>query len=324
MVMLFESNHSAGEGSPGGFRVEGEDHEYEDFVGDTFPTAPPDLPSPISDDEITILTQKKSIKAEQACASEKKSRESPKRFRTHTSSRIPDNTEIIDLESIQPSIQRQCWDLTKEIAKAEDDNESLFTIKKEDAGESFPWRDMGSEIIELLDSDDETAVLPYSDLSIVDIKSTKALDDAAAVQLNSELSTMNSESIKARDDEIAILPLSDRPTMDSKSTKAQSNISQVLSSAKRARQSPIVHAKMLEIQRKYIARVLEKSIPSAAGAGAGLKDCQPPSEQSATDGQEDQHAWMKANVDFDIDAAATFVSPGLIYTYTDSSEDLPT
>lgn len=320
--MLFESKYPAGEGSPGDFRVAGEDHEYDDFVGETFPTAPPDLPSPISDDEIIILTQEKSIKAEQACASEKKStKESEKRFRTHTNSKIPDDAEIIDLESIQPSTQRPCWDLTKEVTKAEVNDESFFTIKKEDAEEPFPWRDMGSEIIELLDSDDETAVFPYSDLSTMNSESTKVLDDETAV-LPSNLFAMNSESTKAFGEETAVLPYSDLSTMDSKITKVQPKVSPFLSSAKRARQSPIDNAKVLEMQRKYIARVLEKSIPSSAGAV--LKNCQPPPEQSATVGTEDQDAWMKANVDFDIDAAAMFVSPGFISTYTDSAEDLPT
>lgn len=287
MKMPFDSEHLTGEGSLGNFRIEGEDHEYEDFLEDKFPTPPPDLPISIldDDDEVNMFTEKNSIKKKQACPSEKKApRESPSRFLAHTASIVP-TVEIIDLESIEPSNQRSSLDqkqLEAEIAMAggqpilTDDDEPSYPIKKENDEESFPWRDMGSKLIELLDSDEETAVISHSDQS----------------------------------------------TMNSKITEPQKKFSALLSSAVRARNSPIDHAKMLEIQRRYVARVLEKSIPSVAGAI--FKGSQPPPDQSATLVEEDQHAWMKANVDFDTDAAAVFVSPFSMNIYTDTYEVLPT
>lgn len=275
MTTLFDSEHPAGEGSPGDFRIEGEDHEYEDFMGDKFLTVPPDLPEPVLDHEIIRLTGKTSTDAEQTYLSEKKSPRE-KHFQNHSRFKSPNKTEIIDLDSIEPSNQRSFWDVRdfeSEVAKTEEhpiiivDDIPSHTIKREDTQEPFSWRDMGSKVIELFDSDDETAVLPDSDLFI----------------------------------------------LHSQSTKSRSKISALLSSATRARDSPIDNAKMLEIQRKYIARALDKRIPS--GAGAVFKAGQSQPDQSVTDGGEDQHAWMKAMVDYDTDAAATFVSPGFIHRY---------
>lgn len=202
MATIFNSEHPAGDGSPFDVQIEGENFEYEDSVGDTFPITPPDLPSPVKAEEQPVII-------------------------------------VDDIPS--------------------------HTIKKEDVEEPFPWRDMGSNIIELLESDDEPVVLPRSDLS-----------------------NMNSES-----------------------TKLRPNIPALLSSATRVRDSPRDTAKMLEIQRKCVERILDKSIPSSAI----FKGRQPPPDQSATDGEEDQHAWMKADVEFDTDAAATFVSPAFTHNY---------
>lgn len=250
MTTLFDSEHPAGEVSPSDFRIEGEDHEYEDFMGDRFPTAPPDLPNPLLDDETII--------------------------QNYSRSKSPNNAEIIDLDAIEPSNQRSFWDVRdfeSEVAKTEEhpiiivDDIPSHTIKKEDAQEPFSWRDMGTKVIELFDSDDETAVLPHSDQSI----------------------------------------------LNSRNTKARSKISALLGSATRARDSPIDKAKMLEIQKNYIARALDKRVPS--GASAVFKAGQPLPDQSVTDGGDDQHAWMKAMVNYDTDAAATFVSPGFIHRY---------
>lgn len=271
--MFFDREIPAGEASNGEFRLEGEDHEYDDFVENTFPTAPPCLPSPILDDKKGLLTEKKSSKAKEACPSEKKS------------SRVPSNAEIIDLESITPSNQRSSWsqDISKsEVAKTDKNSVILLddmpfsTIKKEGPEEPFLWRDMGSEIIEVLDSDDEMAVL-----------------------LRQYLSTTNSER-----------------------TKSQAKPSALISSAKKARDSPIDHEKLLGIQKKYIKRALQKSIPSSASSV--FQAYQPSPDQPATDGDEDQNAWMKSNVDFDADAAAMFVSLCFARLYSDMPEDLPT
>ena len=275
MTTLFDSEHPTGEGSPGHFRIEGENYEYEDFMGDKFPTAPPDLPNSVLEHGIRRLMGETSFNAEQNNLFEKKSlRDSHIRY--HKRSKSPNNTEIIDLDSLEPSNQHSFWnvrDFESEIAKIEEppiiivDDIPPHTIKTEDAQEPFIWRDMGSKAIELFDSDDETAGLPRSDLII-----------------------QNSQTIKSR-----------------------SKISALLSSAARARDSPIDNETMLEIQRKYIERALDKTTPS--GTGAVFKAGQPLSGQSVTDGEEDQHAWMKAIVDYDTDAAATFVSPGFIHRY---------
>lgn len=270
--MFFDREVLTGEGSYGEFRLEGEDHEYDDFVGNKLSTAPPDLLSLIVADEKVLLTEEKSSKAKEACPSEKKS------------SRVPSNAEIIDLDSITLSNQRPFLGQDKsksEVAKTEAksvimvDDVPFFTIKKEGPEKPFLWRDMGSEIIEVLDSDDEMAV-----------------------SLRPGLSTMNS-----------------------KSTKSQTKVSALISSAKGARDSPIDHEKLLGIQKKYIARALEKSMPS--GASSGFQGCQPSPDQSATDGKEDQNAWMKSNVDFDADDAAMFVSLVFTRPHTDMPEDLP-
>ncbi|MCJ1469878.1 hypothetical protein MMC07_008522 [Pseudocyphellaria aurata] len=112
------------------------------------------------------------------------------------------------------------------------------------------------------------------------------------------------DSIGPSDDENAVLSHSDLSTMYN-STKSEPETAALSSSATTARDpSPSDRARLLQIQRQCIARAFENNLLPAPGAISN--GCRPLPDQSPTAGEEDQHAWMNVNVEFDTDAAAKF------------------
>ena len=72
---------------------------------------------------------------------------------------------------------------------------------------------------------------------------------------------------------------------------------------------------ILRLQKAYAQRSINKNIPE--GNGEIFED-------SINDDEEDENAWMKLDVDFDRDAAATYAIEILHYENTDSAKALPT
>lgn len=101
------------------------------------------------------------------------------------------------------------------------------------------------------------------------------------------------------EEEVVVPPPAQIPTFEEASPKANE-----LSSETNSR-----------LQKAYAQRPINKNIPEGKGEF---------SEDSINDDEEDENAWMRLDVDFDRDAAATYAIVILHYENTDSAKALPT
>ena len=309
--------------SPTLFRLD-DDDGYEDLLGTQFPTGNPDLPLLDLDvdfpiEEVEQPVQRAHVPPSQPIREVEVTKALPQNVRA----RIPDNVDVIDLDSLGfdgLNSGLACRELRIPI-KTEDQDVVLLSsdttaIIKSEPEMVSSWTAMPKHI-DLIDSDEE----PEDTVRIISANPIAIKQEDEEGWTWAEMEREVIELSDAEGEVVAKQPLNSSPIQDSNRAvpleaapaPALTSTSMLRASNIKTKRTPADHARLLQIQKMYAERALGKTV--VVGAGGIFKGAQSSAENANTNRMaidvgvvDDELAWMNNGVDpnDDADAAVKF------------------
>ena len=319
--------------SPNLFCLEDAD-EYEDLLGTQCPNDNPDLPLLDLDEDFLSQAAEQPVPQTQQTVQQPQQEvhpprpthqlEAPNSRRRPPRLSIPDNADIIDLDSLETDGRHH--DSARQgpltFIKAEDQdvillsNDTTPQVKTEHLETNSIWKFMPEQYIDLVGSDEEANVNAHNRTDSTRVKQESEEQWTWAEMQHEVIELLDSGDENFSDKPLNTITadrsnLAERLKQDATSRVAPSSRPSravLQGSNTKAKRTPADRARLMQLQRLYAERALGKQVVVGAGgifkgpSGSAPKNC-------VSSNAENELAWMDVNADVNEDAeiAAKFV-----------------